>query len=331
MADLTNRIRSNKQAMLDAMASADKVEQAASWEELSCRSVERMVEKAVGTIRAVDSHGSFRLHGDSVAGHAADLDGVGSVMMGLQRAITSVGAFLSGRGEGARGKVSAWVSERTQMQLVAQPAPGSIVLEIKPKVSGMSEAFPNGETLFGFEYPDEVLADASMEKLIELLGLIDENDIEPFLHDVGKMGTRAAVGIKTLLKTMAESGFDCDVSWHEPGKPWAKVSVHHAGAAFAYKSIEAKRLDAVEEVFRGKLITVSTSASKRIDLETEVEGEMRILHIKKGLLSDAVLSGFPVTSNVAMTVRSTEEVKPGGDSVFIYEALSIEPWEPNAV
>lgn len=289
-------------------------------EDLGKQSIDAMARKESGTSRTLPSRGSIRLHGYGVNGHSADLDAVGSIMLLFQKLVTCTGARLLGR-ESLRGHIPTEIVERTQMKLAAQPGFGSLVLEINPKVPGIDEAFPEGETLFGYEFPSMVLADESVNEILRLISTINVDDISGFLNEVRNIGSRSAASLKELLKQLSEGRFDVDFEWHEPDKEIKKVVLPEDTSNYAYRSIEAYKLNSFEESFVGELITVSVQ--KKLDLKTTIDDEETIIAIKRGELSNAVLSEFSPTNRVVIKVRATEEIKPGGDSTFVYEALDI--------
>jgi len=327
MVDLTKRIEESKEAILAAMRDATPQEEFSSWEDLSDASVEAMVRRQLGTERFLDSHGLIHLRGAGVEGHSADLDAVGGVMMSFQRLVTAVGCFLKGD-TSLRGRVPGAVAERTKMKLSAQPQPGSIVLLIEPKVHGMGEAFPQGPNLFdGYDDPNIPLADESAARLARTLSMVENGDLAPFIAGIEEMGPRVASSMREFLKETATDEFDTDVEWHEPGHVTLSASIPNERARLAYRAIADHNLDSAEEILTGTLVTLSTS--KRLELRISTDDEEHVLSIKRGALSDATLAEFTVTQPVSMRVRTTQQSRPGGESSFIYEALSIERLVPD--
>ena len=303
------------------------------WEtagDLSRASVEAMTRIQAGTARVIKSFGSLRIHGGGVRGHSADLDAVGNVMSLFQSLVTAIGAVIDGHGA-SRGRVPQAVIHDTQLSLDAQPAPGSIVLTLTPKADEMAIAYPQGESLFGYEYPKIVLADESMDQLIELLSSISMSDIEPFIDKVKAAGPRQAATLKALLKKLADSDFDVDVTWEEPDEPTRRVALTSEAARYAYHSIEAHNVDSYVEDITGEIQTISVT--KRLEILPDGQDEdgrpLPTVYIKRGELSDDDLKQCTVKDHVTVHVRTTPEVKPGDlEPKLIREALSIEKTEP---
>jgi len=298
----------------------------ADWatpDDLDRLSVEAMARKQLGTERFLDSHGLIHLHGEGVEGHSANLDAVGGVMLYFQRLVTAVGCFLKGD-TSLRGRIPMGVVERTKMKLSAQPQPGSIVLLIEPRVRGMEEAFPKGKTLFGYDCPEKPLADESAARLAGVLSMVEDDDLTPFLADMEKMGPRVASSMREFLKEMSADEFDTDVEWHEPGQATLRANVSNQRAQLAYRAIECHDLDTTVETLEGTLYTITLSSSKKLELTTTVNGEECTIPIRRGELSNEVLSEFSVTEPVRIKVKITRESRPGGEVGLRYEAISIE-------
>lgn len=298
--------------------------------ELGRASVEAMTRLQAGTARVIKSFGSLRIHGDGVTGHSADLDAVGSVMTLFQSLVTAIGAVIDGHGA-SRGRVPQAVIHDTQLSLTAQPAPGSIILSITPKADEMAIAYPQGESLFGYEYPKIVLADESMDQLIKLLSAISTVDIEPFIDMVKEAGPRQAATLKALLKRLADSDFDVDVTWEEPDKPTRRVTLTSEEASYAYYSIETHNADSYEEDITGEIRTISTTKRLEIipDGQDENGRQLPAVYIKRGELSDSDLAQYSVMNHVTVHVRTTPEIKPGDvEPKLVREALSISRIEP---
>ncbi len=303
------------------------------WEtasDLSRASVEAMTRIQAGTARVIKSAGSLRIHGNGVHEHSADLDAVGNVMSLFQSLVTAIGAVIEGHGA-SRGRVPQAVIHDTQLSLDAQPAPGSIVLSITPKADEMAIAYPQGESLFGYEYPKIVLADESMDQLIELLSTISMVDIEPFIDMVKAAGPRQAATLKALLKRLADSDFDVDVTWEEPEKPTRRVTLTSEAASYAYHSIESRNIDSYEEDITGVIQTISVTKRLEIlpDGQDENGKQLPTVYIKRGELSDSDLAQYSVMDRVTVHVRTTPEIKPGDvEPKLVREALSIQMIEP---
>jgi hypothetical protein len=103
----------------------------------------------------------------------------------LQTAVRGVGAVLSGGRAGVGGRKKGSVEAATELQLVAEPHPGSITLELA--------LAPEPEPIPGSEQPH--LGERALEALIQGLGSLDESTDElPEGFDPGVLKTLNRLG-----------------------------------------------------------------------------------------------------------------------------------------
>ena len=296
-------------------------------DDLGKMSIDAMARKEFGTERILDSYGYIDLGGIGVKNHAADLDAVGNVMAFTQRLVTAVGAASRGF-TSARGKLSLSIIERTQLKLTASPQPASLLLVVTPKQSGFDDIHPGGQTTLLEEEDLRPLADEAMSDVIRILSQINTEDMEPFLATLENLGPRTASSLKELLKHLSKNEFDTKFKWSEPGSTIKTVRLSQSDADFAWKKISDRDLDSTEEIFEGKVITVSLN--KRLELCTVIEAEEQTVAIKRGLLSDSDLAKLSPTNAIRIAVRSTPKISPGGEESFSYDAISFDFLEGNA-
>ncbi|WP_323099383.1 hypothetical protein [Intrasporangium sp. YIM S08009] len=231
-----------------------------SVEEVGRRSIESFVAQQEGDARTISSAGELRLHGAMVENHRADLDDVSRVALAWQRALNAVGAAMEGV-TSTTGRLGAELTERLQLQLVAAPAPGSLVLKVAPKANALGEVDgADGTRRMALGAAARPLADRASGRLISLCDDLAHGDLADDNRNADQLrglGPRTARAISSLAAVLASSNLDLDVAWREPGQPTRRTNFTSSQADRVKKFVEGRHLDAEELSVVGVAHTVS--------------------------------------------------------------------------
>ncbi|GGJ20365.1 hypothetical protein [Paenarthrobacter histidinolovorans] len=227
-----------------------------SAEDLSRVSMERHQGKSV-LARDAPSVGALRLSGQGVTGHEAALDDVTSLGLAFQRLVTAIGASLGGF-TNIRGPIPKEFSAKTILGLRAAPRPGSIILDLMPRLDPIRELRHKGEL---FNDSDTQLVDAVMSELEVLVNAAADhqpgrND-SPFSAEVRSLGPRAASALKGFALAASTSHFDLDMTWSQPLHATTRFHLSARDAVFIAQVISGQKLDAENVTVHGTLRTVS--------------------------------------------------------------------------
>jgi hypothetical protein len=105
---------------------------------------------------AEDKHLKLRLAGGPADQHRISLNDLTTIAQGVQAAVRNVGAVLAGQATGRGGRKLGWIEQATELELVAPPVAGSLVLDLelaegKPTLdveAGLSNLGPAALTTF---------------------------------------------------------------------------------------------------------------------------------------------------------------------------------------
>lgn len=244
-----------------------------SASDLSRVSIER--HRGSSTIaREAPSVGSLRLSGQGVTGHEAALDDVTTLGLAFQRLVTAVGASLGGF-TNIRGPIPKEFSARTVLGLRAAPRPGSIILDLSPRLDPIRELRHKGEM---FNDSDTQLVDAVMSELGVLIQAAADHQLgerdSVFSSEVRSLGPRAASALKGFALATSGSHFDLDMTWVQPLHAATRFSLSAREAVFIAQVIAGQKLDAEDVTVHGILRTVSHG--KKWELMASEFGDVRI-------------------------------------------------------
>ncbi|WP_159619887.1 hypothetical protein [Arthrobacter zhaoguopingii] len=224
--------------------------------------------------RDAPSVGALRLSGAGVTGHVAALDDVTLLGLSLQRLITAIGAALKGF-KNVRGRVPKELSTYTTLGLRAAPRPGSLILDLSPRISPSEELRGKGEV---FSESDTQLVDAVIERLSRLLQAAREHqggaDETAFSSEIRELGPRAASALRGFAQATSASNFNVDLTWAQPLHETVECSLTPRDALWLEKVIAGRKLDAEPIVIHGALQTVSHG--KKWDLLNSEFGNVSI-------------------------------------------------------
>lgn len=85
----------------------------------------------LGGVTAEGTHLQLRLVGGPAEQHRVSLTDLTTIASGVQTAVRNVGAVLAGQATGRGGRKLGWIEQATELVLVAQPAVGSVALELE--------------------------------------------------------------------------------------------------------------------------------------------------------------------------------------------------------
>ena len=292
-----------------------------SADDVGRRSVESFIAQQHGDARTLRSEGQLRLHGVMVEENRADLDDVSRVGMAWQRAVNAIGAALEGA-KTTSGRVSTDLTHRLQLQLVAAPSPGSLVLHVAPKANPLGEVDGAHGTQSMLPEAERPLADRASDRLISLchdLGHATIDDDDANAVQLRELGPRAARAVSSLASALAAAHLDFDVSWSEPGRPEKNTSLTAGQAERVKRFVEGRRLDAEEMPVIGIAHTVSDVDKWMI----EVNGINERFDASE-LQREAWRGKFRIGDEVHLLVSVTATERPEGTTQFHRRVLELQ-------
>jgi hypothetical protein len=158
------------------------------------------------------------------------------------------------------GRLATDLTQRLQLQLVATPTPGSLVLHIAPKSNPLREVDGEHGTRSLLAEQERPLADRASERLIALcqdLGHGGRKDDERNAQQLAELGPRSARAVSTLAAALSSAQLDLDVAWDEPGVPALAASLTASQAERVKRFVEGRHLGAEEMTVVGIAHTVS--------------------------------------------------------------------------
>lgn len=298
----------------------------ASVDDIGRGSIEGFIQLHEGETRTERSTGRLRLHGVMVEQHRADLDDVSKVGIAWQRAVNAVGAALEGV-RSATGRLNADITSRLQLQLVAAPAPGSLVLHVEPKANPLGEVDgAHGQReLFGDRRP---LADRASERLIALCGALANahlKDDEANAVQLLELGPRTARAVSSLASVLSSASFDLDAAWEEPGHPTLAMTMNSSQARRVKQFVEGRHLDTEDITVVGIAHTVSDVDRWVIEVDG-VNEKFDAADVPRELWRGK----FRVGDEVHLRVRVTPNERPDGTTRFhrnVLDLLQVIPVE----
>lgn len=291
------------------------------WEagDLSRMGIEALRRQQEGDARAVRSRGSLRLFGNAVQRNRLALAALGRIASSWQITVSNVGASLEGILQSG-GRLPKSINERTRLNLVAEPAFGSVVLNIEADQEPLEEV--HGEfraSLFGAERP---LVDRSIEKLLAILGspLPEEDQAinEPALvAQLRELGPRTTGSILNFVKALQVTDVDLDVRWIEPGSFSQQSRLTSERANELRTFIEGHELDASEVIIHGRTITVSESERWLIASQGQV------FRVRAGRLGTEVRSQITSNTDIVLKALKRSTMRADGEFRDRYDAVEI--------
>lgn len=274
--------------------------------DLGRASIEAFVS-ARSDARELRSAGQLRLSGAGVLGHAAELDDVGQLASLWQRCVTAVGAALEGS-QSAFGRLANDIHERTQLMLDASPVPGSLVLNVQPKMSPISESYPAGEQSL-FEDDPRPLADRASETLLQLLQHASQpslDELDNLTAEFRSLGPRVATSVKMLADAIVKAHVDMYVEWREPLAATVRASLSATSAGWVSEFVGGRDLDAEDFLLRGTVRTVSDIAKWSVETPSGLE------QVDAGQLPADFVRSTNVGDSVELLVRVRQTQRPDG-------------------
>lgn len=292
-----------------------------SVDDVGRRSIESFIAQQHGDARSLRSEGQLRLHGVMVEENRADLDDVSRVGMAWQRAVNAVGAAMEGV-KTTTGRVSSELTQRLQLQLIAAPSPGSLVLHVAPKANPLSEVDDAHGTQSMLGNAERPLADRASDRLIALchdLGHATMADDDANAAQLRELGPRAARAVSSLASALSAAHLDFDVSWSEPGRPDRVTSLTASQAERVKRFVEGRHLDAEEMPVVGIAHTVSDVDKWMI----EVDGVNERFDASE-LPRDEWRGKFRIGDEVHLRVSVTATERPEGTTQFHRRVLALQ-------
>lgn len=270
--------------------------------------------------RLVRSTGSIRVFGVNVRDHQARLDAAGQILLNLQRLVTAAGAAKEGITTN-RGQLAGTLIAATQLRLLMNPLPGSVVFEIGPEALPETELVgKDGIALFDQkrrQFVDECVVDAlDLVRTAHAIG--PDADDSPFVEKVTAGGPRLATAIREFAKGVEQASFDVDLEWREPDRPTERATFTKADAEHVKRLVVARELDAEDETLRGRLITLSTARAWQIDL-----GSDHIVTVDTSTLKGVDVTQFHLSEDITVVAKPQVKEFAGGGKSITFRAISV--------
>jgi hypothetical protein len=246
------------------------------------------------------SRAFVRLHGPAVQNNAIPVRKTLRVLGSLQDAISAVGAALHGDPPGLRGRLPEFPRAATDLLLVAQPTPGSVVLTLQANEPEQAKNSPEPALL-----RVQTLADQSMHRILEILRLADKADFDQslLLDDLRPLGPRVARQLVKLAEAILDDEVLVDLSWQEPGRELDTAVLRRSTALMIRDTITNARVDVDQVTLTGILQTVSQI--RPLDLRLD-SGELITLEATEDARKDVGrLYGRRIEIIAEMTVKSS--------------------------
>lgn len=301
-----------------------KYDTPSSLEEASIRSIESFIGSALPD-KPKQSGGMFHITGPSVIGNTAPVRSVGAFLTSFQSAIDSIGASLKGN-KTASGQLSAEITGRTEMSMVASPLPGSVIIQIEPTMSPTDDLYPNGETLFDLE--EEIgarpLANLAIDEFMSLIEDMNQDDPDnsKFVDHLTDLGPRVASSVKAFYESVDKGSIDVEIKWRDLKKQESiATNVSHIFARHAVTVINNANIENNIIRIQGILKTVTYSPKDKLRVETE-EGTEKTISI--GSIDPTVLLKLVPGEHVCIETEQRISYKPGGGQKEKLIGLSVE-------
>lgn len=205
--------------------------------------------------RTAPSVGALKLTGPGVTGHEASLEDVSQTGASFQKLVSSVGASLGGF-KHIRGRIPSEILAKTVLGLRAAPRPGSIILDLAPRMEPDRELRRRGEMI---NSSDTQLVDEAMAGIGTLMAAAAEQEsgmTESFSAAVRAMGPRVASALKSFAQVTSASGFNLDMRWAQPLHETVGFQLTTKDAVWIAHIISGQKLDAEDVRVHGVLQTV---------------------------------------------------------------------------
>ena len=294
-----------------------------SLEEASIRSIEAFIGSAISD-SCKRSRGIFHITGPSVLGNTAPVKSVGTFLTSFQNTIDSIGASLRGN-KTASGQLSAEITGKTEMSMVASPLPGSVIIQIEPTMDPVDDLYPEGEALFDVEdIGARPLADMAINEFMSLIRDMDEKEADnsEFVDHLTDLGPRVASSIKAFYESVDKGSIDVEIKWRDQRKQENIVTnVSHTYAHHAVNVINDANIENEIIQIRGTLKTVTYSHKDKLRIETE-DGSEKTISI--GSIDPAVLLKLTPGEHVCIETEQRISHKPGGGQNEKLIGLSVE-------
>lgn len=273
--------------------------------------------------RVVRSMGSIRIAGPNVLEHQARLDAAGHILVSFQKLVNAAGAARRGI-RSNRGSLPGDVLTLTQLKLMMQPLPGSMVFEIGP------ESLPETELVGdkGVAILDQAhrqFVDECVEDAIRLMsvahGLGADADKSEFVHMIESGGPRVAVAVREFAKGVEQSALDVNLEWREPERETARATFTPSDAELVRKLVVARELDQEEVTLTGRLVTLSTEDRWQLDIGEDA----RIVVDATTLPEEVDVTQFRLREIIVLVAKPVVRELPGGATVTTYRAVSARP------
>lgn len=291
-------------------------------EEASLQSIERFIGSTAHK-EPRRSRGLFHITGPSVSGNTAPVKSVGNFLTSFQGIIDSIGASLKGN-KTASGQLSADITGRTEISMVASPLPGSVIIQIEPTMCPENDLYPDGRGLFDLEEMGiKPLADLAIDEFISLVTDIDPKsaDSSKFVDHLSDLGPRVASSVKAFYESIDKGSMDIEIKWKDSNNRKSVVAnVSHIFAHHAVNVINEANIENEIITVQGVLKTVTYSEKDKLRIETE-DGSEKTISIGS-IAPSSLLQLFPGEYVCIETERRISH-KPGGGQKEKLIGLSI--------
>jgi hypothetical protein len=310
LAELRGRIR------------AADIEPADDIEELTRRSIRTHLQGVTGFVPPDRPEMGIRMHGPGVQAHEVPVREAAGILGPLQEAVASIGQVIA-RKATATGRINAEVLRATELRLVPELLPGSVIFHLTGP----------GEDVLGSEAPEltgtDTLLDAAMRQLFALVAQAEKSDeIETagrLAHELRRFGSRTAKHLTDLSKHVVEDEIDLDMTWRTPAGQLRRAALQRRSAETVQAAIKLNEIEIQEVELVGVLVTVSMT--KKAELRTQETGNVA-LDVHDQLASS--LGTFFNKQVVVAAEQTTRWLINTGTEKRKYRMLAIREAETNA-
>ncbi|MVX61073.1 hypothetical protein GKZ27_06360 [Enterorhabdus mucosicola] len=264
--------------------------------------------------RSVESMGIIHVTGPAVKDHTAPLKAIGGLLTALQDGVDAIGASLMGIYTLA-GALPLNVTGRTQLSMVASPMPGSVVIQVAPALSRVSDLYPDGREASLFDVEEEIdarpLADLAFDEFSSLIKGLDAevSSEDDFVGRLTELGPRAASAMRAFCDSVDKGGLDVEFEWREPGHVPESSRLSHLEAKNAAAVIQNAEISSESVELIGVILTITMSAKDKLRIRTD-EGAEITLAI--GTISPADVIDVHTGDRVRITAERRTSSKAGG-------------------
>ncbi len=254
---------------------------------------------------------SIRLTGTATNANSIPVS-LGATFLGrLQELVTAVGSSLRDK-KGTRGRYTEEVRSQTELRMIPQLTPGSIVfwITVQPQTTEGPPAL----------LPRRSLATESVDKILSVarFAMLEEVQSDNLVQELQGLGPRVARHLLRLSDTLIEADLEMQVSWTDPGQGIIQGELTHPAAVRMRDAISSNRVDVDIVQLTGILQTVSRI--RDIDLLLDTGRTLRLSIVDDDLRRRL---GAYYDRRVVVTAEESIRILGSGEERTSYNVVDI--------